>query len=463
MITKVRLVDESRTANRLGIHAPIPVPLNSNPGAEMGLSGWSWGGGTAEADTTIAHAGGASAKFTPDGVSTEGGVIDLSMTDGLLTIGNEYVASVWVYSELGFDQVRVSVVWFDVNDSGFAQGSGPVVSVPPGEWTELTVISEAPEGSDWAAPTVDVLGTPAITDVIWFDDLEIYSLADHNAEIAAFEALQRDAELIIYPRRDIAAVSLDLGFPEIRSNLFQRTGSSGDLDLTSKYGSRSVSLELTLLDTPAALLREIGTFLEPATRPYLHVLDTEWSEECRIELRVETATSPFSGPRAHIARDVQIQWNAPNGVWEGELRTRFVSAESDLVAGLTFPITMPLSFPATSPSGFTQIENPGAECHFKARLYGPCSGPELTNETTGETIRFKDDLVISAGDYVEIDTREETAFYLSSRSASRLNYLDFVTSAWWTLRHGINHVRYHPNSSEIGSSAYFDFTPIWLL
>jgi hypothetical protein len=97
------------------------------------------------------------------------------------------------------------------------------------------------------------------------------------------------------------------------------------------------------------------------------------------------------------------------------------------------------------------------------RLYGPCAGPRYTNDLTGERLEFSEDLVISAGEYLELDTRERTALYMSDPDASRLHLMNFEVSTWWRLAPGVNRLRYNPISGvEVGSQAYITYHPAWL-
>jgi hypothetical protein len=86
----------------------------------------------------------------------------------------------------------------------------------------------------------------------------------------------------------------------------------------------------------------------------------------------------------------------------------------------------------------------------------------LINETTDERIGFTSSLVLGAGDYVEIDTRAQTALLLSSPSADRVGYLDFANSTWWRLQPGDQQIRYAPLSGSAGTAAVITYRPAWL-
>lgn len=286
--------------------------------------------------------------------------------------------------------------------------------------------------------------------------------------ITAVRLVDGAREMAVYPRDGIAPQSLDVAFPEIREVAEARTDDDGTRDTTALFGARAVSLELVAYQDPAViadLLAEIKTYLHPRVRPYLHVTDDGWDAERRIRLRADQFSEPYTGYVSSVQRQVQVQWKAPDGIWEAaDLTSVVVTADVPEDVGITFPITFPLAWTPTQATGAQEVTNPGGvPAHFIARLYGPCTGPELSNDTTGETIKFTSSLTIAAGDYVEIDTRERTAYLLSQTDATRLQYLNFATTSWWRLEPGTNLIRYHPASGVgMGSAAVIDYRPAWL-
>lgn len=274
-------------------------------------------------------------------------------------------------------------------------------------------------------------------------------------------------EMLIYPRDGIAPHSLDVGSPEVREVAESRTDDDGTRDSTALFGARAVALELQMYEDPAAiadLLAEVKSFLHPRLRPYLHVTDDGWNEERRIRLRADQFSEPYSGYVSSLQRLVQVQWKAPDGVWEAAgLTSATITADVPSSVGIAFPVTFPLAWTPTQATGAQNVPNPGGvPSHFVARLYGPCTGPELSNDTTGEGIKFTTALTIPAGDYVEINTRERTAYYLSQVDATRLQFVDFAATSWWRLEPGDNLIRYHPVGAGAGAAAVIEYRPAWL-
>lgn len=275
-----------------------------------------------------------------------------------------------------------------------------------------------------------------------------------------------DREMHLVNRGDIARTEFDIPLPAAREDVSDRTMADGTDDHTAHHGSRAVSVSLRTLDGGVdAVVAELGHFLHPGLRPELCVTNSDWTQERRLILRGHQGTSPQAGSLYPFARDVQVQWVAPEGVWDALDSTLFVvGADEPVPDGLAFPAVYPVQWPSTKATGLVVHNNPGSTFStFKARLYGPCRGPRLTNETTGQTIAFTDELVIPAGRYLEVDTATHTAFMLSDPDATRLDSLDFMASDWWRLVPGSNEIRYHPWAEvDPGCEAQITYRPAWL-
>lgn len=272
-------------------------------------------------------------------------------------------------------------------------------------------------------------------------------------------------QMILLPRDNLAVQGLDAGAPAVREVTENRAGANGEIDTTSLHGARAVSLDVLEKATPAGFEDEIAVFLDPGRRPYLYVVDDEWSTERRLRLRYVQHNAARSAEMPGTVRHLQVQWKAPDGVWEDASGDTLVTILADISdgAGLAWPATWPISFDPTAAAGAQVITNPGTlPAYFTARLYGPCTGPSLLNVTTGEQITFTSDLVLGAGDYVEVSMLEHTAYAESDPSASRLGYLDFGLSSWWRLAPGAQELRFHAASASTGAQVVIVYRPAWL-
>lgn len=99
--------------------------------------------------------------------------------------------------------------------------------------------------------------------------------------------------------------------------------------------------------------------------------------------------------------------------------------------GLTFPITFPIIFDATSVSGRVTLTNDGtAAGKVTLRITGGTSGlvgPQVTHVTSGRAITFATSLTIPEGVYVDVDMDAHTI--LEMGTASRTGW---VTDRGWS-------------------------------
>ncbi len=272
------------------------------------------------------------------------------------------------------------------------------------------------------------------------------------------------SEMVLYPRDNLIVLGLAPGSPSIRAVVESRADGDGEVDTTLRFGSRAVALELRAIDTPAAFLDELTFFTRPSARPYLYVDDDEWAQTRRLRLRVEQWSAPLDADQAPFIRDMQAQWRCPDGTWESEDETPvIVGADAPASVGFSAPFSAPISLTATAATNSAQTANVGnTETYFTARMYGPCTAPRLVNDTTGEELTFSSALTLAAGEYVEVDTQNRTAYLNSSTSESRLGYVDFSVSTWWQVQPGLQDIRFAPTSPSAGSQAEITYRPRWL-
>lgn len=112
-------------------------------------------------------------------------------------------------------------------------------------------------------------------------------------------------------------------------------------------------------------------------------------------------------------------------------------------AGLTWPLTWPLNWGAITESGTITAVNAGNfDTGATIRVDGPVTNPRIENLTVGKTIEI--DIVVATGDFLEIDTEENTV--LLNGTASRYDNLT-STSQWWDLQPGSNEVRFRASTT----------------
>jgi hypothetical protein len=286
--------------------------------------------------------------------------------------------------------------------------------------------------------------------------------------ITKVRLVEGDQQLVLLDRAafrlDLILTSLEAPSPEVREVAESRTDDDGEDDVTTLHGARAVSATVELRDTADALVDELNGWMHPRRRPYLVVVNDEWAQERRLRLRSTQFSSPITSSQLR-RRTEQLQWKAPDGVWEAvDDVLAVVNADGGQAAGRVYPEVYPRSYPATVSVGGSNVVNPGkAWSHQRVLLYGPAVGPRWSNDLTGETLTFTEELAIPAGEYLEIDTASRTANYMSDPSLSRLHLLDFEVSTWWRMAPGLNRVRYHPSAGTgVGSVAHAHYRPTWL-
>ncbi len=271
--------------------------------------------------------------------------------------------------------------------------------------------------------------------------------------------------MLLYPRDDLVVLGWGAAWPTIRAVVENRPDDDGERDTTTRHGGRAVAVELRIIDNPEVVLDELGGFLAPSARPYLTAMSDAWAGPRRMRLRIDQAPAPVDADMPPSVRDVQAQWRAPDGVWEAVDEAELVvAADIPSHVGRTYPRSHPWSYAATGAAGALSVTNLGnAESHFTARLYGPCSAPQLLNDLTGERIAFTSALTLGAGEYIEIDTRARSAYLNSDASLNRLGLVDYgAPNTWWRLQRGTQQIRYTATAPEVGSQAVITYRPNWL-
>jgi len=284
----------------------------------------------------------------------------------------------------------------------------------------------------------------------------------------------RGLSSLVKPRPGVAFQGLATA-ATVRAVTESRQQRHGMKDTTSSFDDAAVSLNLQLYPDPAspgtrALLDEFGAFLHPRARPLLVVTDTEWDEARQLMLRFDAGNSPIALGEG-LTRTIQYQWRAPNGIWEAATPVSVALPaiiEGDTAgliwtsSGLVWTNTGAVWTAGSSPSASLVASEGNVEADWQAQMFGPAVGPKLGNDTAGLTLEFTDDLVLSATDYVLLDSASQSAVLNGAGGSSVLGNLNFPTSEWWLMQPGLNQVRYYPTAGGSSSTqAQITFRPAW--
>ncbi len=274
---------------------------------------------------------------------------------------------------------------------------------------------------------------------------------------------------------------LDLGFPEIRADVQENPEADGSYDTTAFHGARSVALTVRVLDkafsydglahriadfnpqwdSAAYWLSVLGGWMAPSRRFVLYFRLRGQSSARFMQVRPAGMSAPSTMRGVPGSVEAQIQFVCPSGkilsfdesptATVDGLSRREVRPAGLGGPGLTLPLTLPLTFPE-APRGTNSIVSHGTVPNgFIARIH---SSPAAATADPRLTLRHFDaagtqdypdsgvgftGLTVPAGEYVEIDTIERTA-YLNGDRTRRVGQYLARPYQWPVLRPGRNDV-----------------------
>lgn len=249
----------------------------------------------------------------------------------------------------------------------------------------------------------------------------------------------------------------DLGAPDVRDNTSDRPGSDGTLDYTTFTGARTVTFQLSVFgdrDSSAyAYVRRLANMTHPTARPVLEISrDTpdSFGQTWTMQLR----GNPYSityGKQAAARLDLQLVFTAPDGYLLGPVRQATSAVASKVVPTFFyFPQSWPDDFgtgmAASSPVVPIDVDSPGAVAPV-LYIYGPVTNPEVRGGTD-ERFVFTG-LVLSRGEFVQIDMAEGTVLRNGAIDASQYHLVDFTKSTFWQWTAGRHNVRYLAASGQL--------------
>ena len=136
---------------------------------------------------------------------------------------------------------------------------------------------------------------------------------------------------------------------------------------------------------------------------------------------------------ANMAQNVIVQWHATDPYFYSE-----TSGEDDAHNA---------SIPAGGSGTFTNYGD--VECYPQFTIYGPCTGPIITNTPSSGSLLFS--MTVASGGFITIDTDYRSAIYTPPSGPS----VDVLWNlqpgfSWFSLGPGENHIQY--TSSDVAGS-----------
>jgi len=129
--------------------------------------------------------------------------------------------------------------------------------------------------------------------------------------------------------------------------------------------------------------------------------------------------------------------------YSAALKTPSVGLASPGAGGLVFPLTFPLVFGAGASGGQLDLDHQGTTATWPTwRILGPCTGPSITDLTTGARLVFDPTFSVPAGVECVVDTDLKTVLMQGVSYRSSL-----FTAEWFEIQPGGTTVRFAATSS----------------
>lgn len=252
-----------------------------------------------------------------------------------------------------------------------------------------------------------------------------------------------------WPIHGIIVSQPDLSFPDVREVLTDLPGQDGQFDETAYFGTRVVTLTGSFgpgtNGSRSQGLSQMAPFVSPQARPSLvFALDGDVYERQFPSMRVANLTaSPSSGTEAPFV----ISWKCSDPIAYGlTVNEVDLSPEAEISdPGRKYPLTFPRVYPPGFGSGGrTPVVTNGNYAAWPIlRIFGPCTGPMIkwldpvSFNPTGTQVIIPD-LVIAGGQYLEVNTRNQTVLLNGDPMANRYSFVDFANTSWGPLLPGDN-------------------------
>jgi hypothetical protein len=171
----------------------------------------------------------------------------------------------------------------------------------------------------------------------------------------------------------------------------------------------------------------------------------------RPPLYLDAMVRSASLPRAagqHVLAAADLEFLAPYPYWK-ELSDSLLYFTTD-AGGFEWPVEM--GFEMTSNNVQQEVDNLGdVDAPPLFRIYGEATTVRMINDTTGETIEVTGSL--AANEYLEIQTRfgaKSITLVGPGGSSSAMDRLNLDAADFWTLRPGLNIVRFEADVNVSG-------------
>lgn len=287
-----------------------------------------------------------------------------------------------------------------------------------------------------------------------------------------------DAELgtLVLGCDPYVVTSLQVGSPDVREVVRNRSLADGTLDDTRYLGARAITMAIRFNDVSVCaadaeasmqtLIDRLTPYMSPRRRPRL-----TWQLPRSTQLRAATVRGvnwswAVSGPKA---QGIAPQWVVPTGeIVDGGPDARrciTIKPSSDTETGRTYNLVFNRAYPASNPIGGRTVLNPGTtNAHWTLTFYGPVTNPSFTiNGVVFKTDR-QGGVALVSGQTLVVDTRSRTALLNGVATASRYQNTNYDEWSWddLMLKPGTNVIRFDGTALTAQSAAELCYTPTYL-
>ncbi len=255
------------------------------------------------------------------------------------------------------------------------------------------------------------------------------------------------------PQTPMVKTVAGLGFPEVRTDSYNRPGSHGVTIAHNLYGGRLISLDGTLRGVDAAtymsnrqnLEAAVGLLLDANNVPIartLYLTDNNYSQ-----YQVSVITKAFT-----------VELNSPTvAKWQLQLLATDYTIQSQTSfsasmglpqsGGVSFPVTFPITFGASSGGSATAASAGNAPSFPTITITGPCINPAIVNTSTGERLGLN--ITLLTGDTLTINARQRTI--VQGASTNRMS-AKTIGSTFFALLPGNNNLQFSADAYDAGTA-----------
>lgn len=268
--------------------------------------------------------------------------------------------------------------------------------------------------------------------------------------------------------------SIQVGSPDVREVVKNRSLADGSLDDTRYLGSRAITLSIRFNDVAPCdpndsmqtLIDRLTPYMSPHRRPTL-----TWQLPRSTEMRSAVVRGvnwgwTVAGPKAQA---IAPQWIVPSGeIVAGGPNAQHcitIKPSTDIEPGRTYDFHPDRVYPASLPVGGRILVNPGTtEANWVLTFYGPVTNPMFTINGVVFSADRRGGVVLNAGQSLVTDSRARTVLFNGLSNASRYQNVNFEDWGWDDLMlvPGSNTVRFQGTGLTVQSAAQFCYTPTYL-